>query len=95
MFDNWKLQLRDKLEVNADHFPNARARMAYVFGRTSRDAQTHLRPRYAEELADPFTSKEEIINYLSSIYEDPFKVQNTRLNYKVLNIKITETFLTF
>ena len=48
--------------------------MAYVFGRTGRDAQTYLRPRYAEELADPFTLEEEIINYLSSIYKDPFKV---------------------
>ncbi len=94
-FDNWKLQLRDKLEVNEDHFPNNRARMAYVFGRTGGDAQTHLRPRYAEESADPFTSEEEIINHLSSIYEDPFKVQNARLNYKVLNMKITETFSTF
>ena len=69
--------------------------MAYVFGRTSGDIQTHLRPRYAEELADPFTSKEEIISHLSSIYKDPFKVQNTHLNYKVLNIKTIETFLTF
>ena len=69
--------------------------MAYVFGRTGGDAQTHLRLRYAEESVEPFTSKEEIINYLSSIYEDPFKVQNARLNYKVLNIKTTETFLTF
>ncbi len=94
-FDNWKLQLRDKLEVNADHFPNARARMAYVFGRTGGDAQTHLRPRYAEESADPFTSEEEMIDHLSSIYEDPFKVQNARLDYKVLNMKTTETFLTF
>ena len=48
--------------------------MAYVFGRISRDTQTHLRPCYIEELADPFTSKEEIINHLSSIYKDPFKV---------------------
>ena len=48
-----------------------------------------------EELAEPFTSKEEIINLISSIYKDPFKVQNARLNYKVLNIKIIETFLTF
>ncbi len=94
-FDNWKLQLRDKLEVNEDHFPNNRARMAYVFGRTGGDAQTHLRPRYAEESADPFTSEEEMINHLSSIYEDPFKVQNAYLNYKVLNMKTTETFSTF
>ncbi len=48
--------------------------MAYIFGRTSGDAQTHLCPQYIEELADPFTSKEEIIDYLFSIYEDPFKV---------------------
>ena len=48
--------------------------MAYVFGRTGKDAQTHLYPQYIEELAEPFTSKEEIINYLSSIYKDPFKV---------------------
>ena len=48
--------------------------MAYVFGRIGGDAQTYLRPWYAEESADPFTLEEEIINYLSSIYKDPFKV---------------------
>ena len=73
-FDNWKLQLQDKLEVNADHFPTTRAKMAYVFGRTGGDAQTHLRPQYAQDLVEPFLSKEEIINYLSSIYKDPFRV---------------------
>jgi len=50
--------------------------MAYVFGRTSGDAQTHLRPRYAKELADAFESDEEIVAHLASIYEDPYKVQN-------------------
>ena len=69
--------------------------MAYIFSHISRDAQTHLRPRYIKESADPFTSKEEIINHLSSIYKDPFKVQNARLNYKVLNMKTIETFSTF
>ena len=48
--------------------------MAYIFSYTRGDAQIYLRPRYAEELAEPFTSKEEIIVYLSSIYKDPFKV---------------------
>ena len=69
--------------------------MAYIFSHTGRDAQTYLCPWYIEELVDPFTSKEEIIDYLSSIYKDPFKVQNARLNYKVLNIKTIKTFLTF
>ena len=48
--------------------------MAYVFGRTSKDAQTHLRPQYAQDLVDPFILKKEIINYLSFIYKDPFRV---------------------
>ena len=72
-FANWKLQIQDKLEVNTDHFPTTRAKMAYVFGRTGGDAQTHLRPRYAEESVNPFPSEEEMISHLSSIYEDPFK----------------------
>jgi len=69
--------------------------MAYVFGRTGGDTQTHLCPQYAQNLADLFLSKKEMINYLSSIYKDPFKVQNARLNYKSLTIKIIETFLVF
>ena len=69
--------------------------MAYVFSRTSGDAQTHLHQQYIEELVEPFTFKEEIINYLSSIYKDPFRVYNACLSYKSLNIKIIETFLAF
>jgi hypothetical protein len=34
----------------------------------------HLRPRYTIDLVDPFVLEEEIINYLSSIYKDPFKI---------------------
>jgi len=94
-FDNWKLQLQDKLEVNADHFPTTRAKMAYVFGRTGGDTQTHLRPQYTQDSADPFLSGKKIIVHLSSIYKDPFKVQNARLDYKSLNIKTTETFSAF
>jgi len=48
--------------------------MAYVFSHTGGDTQTHLRPQYTKDLADPFISKEEIIKHLSSICKDPFKV---------------------
>src|SRR6266568_1930209 len=36
-----------------------------------------------------------MINHLSSIYKDPFKVQNACLDYEALNMKTIETFLTF
>jgi hypothetical protein len=48
--------------------------MAYVFSCTGGDVQTHLRPRYTADSVDPFILEEEIINYLPSIYKDPFKV---------------------
>ena len=48
--------------------------MAYVFGRTGGDTQTHLRLWYAQDLADPFVSEEKMINYLFFIFKDPFKV---------------------
>jgi Zinc knuckle len=94
-FENWKLQLQDKLEVNADHFPTERARRAYVFSRTGGDAQTHLRPRYTNTSVNPFESAEDMIQHLASIYEDPFKVQNARLDYKALMMKPSEKFTEF
>ena len=94
-FENWKLQMRDKLQVNSDYFPTEEARMAYVFSRTGGDAQAHLHPRYTETSEDPFLTDQEMINYLSSIYEDPHKVQNARLKYKGLMMKPTETFADF
>ena len=70
--------------------------MAYVFRRTGGDAQKHLRPQYdTEESSDPFRSDKEMINHLASIYEDPHKVQNARLEYRSLMMKATETFADF
>jgi hypothetical protein len=36
-----------------------------------------------------------MIKHLTSIYKDPFKVQNARLDYKSLIMKVTETFSAF
>jgi hypothetical protein len=94
-FENWKLQLQDKLEINADHFLTPRARMAYVFSRTGGDAQTHLRPRYSTDAMDPFTDEQELIEHLSNVYEDPFKSRNARLEYRSLVMKSTDFFTAF
>jgi len=48
--------------------------MAYIFSYTSRNTQTYLRLWYTQNLVDPFLFEEEMINYLSFIYEDPFKI---------------------
>ena len=58
--------------------------MAYVFSRTGKDTQIYLRPRYSQNLVDPFLSKKEIINYLSSIYKDPLRYRTPTLIIKPL-----------
>src|SRR5436190_20002147 len=94
-FESWKLQIQGKLRVNADHFPTNEARMAYVFSQTGGDAQGHLRPRYDEDSEDLFLTDQEMISHLTSIYEDPHKVQNARIDYKSLFMKPSETFVDF
>jgi len=69
--------------------------MAYVFNCTSRDAKKHLLLYYTEGAANRFASKEEMISYLTSVYKDRFKVQNARLEYKGLMMKVSETFSAF
>jgi hypothetical protein len=95
MFENWKIQLQDKLTVNTDYFETEEARKAYVFGRTGMDIQTYLQPRYTDNSVNPFKSAEDIIGHLASIYKDLYKVQNARYNYRSLRIKSTEKFTEF
>lgn len=95
IFDNWKIQLQDKLKVNMDYFLTEEARKAYVFACTGGDAQTHLQPCYSEELVDPFLLAKDMIDYLASIYEDLYKVQNARYDYKGLRMRTTKKFTEF
>ena len=94
-FESWKVKTQDKLKVNADHFQSMEAKKAYVFNRTGGDAQNHLMPRYKEGSTNPFLTSQSMIDFLATIYEDPYKVQNARLEYKSLSMKSTETFSDF
>lgn len=70
--------------------------MIYVFGRTTGDAQTHLKPRYgAGEDSFTTTTSHEMIDHLAKIYLDPFKTQNARQDYRRLNMKSTQPFTKF
>ena len=68
--------------------------MIYIFGRTTGDVQTYLRPRYNSE-ENFFITAQEIIDHLGGIYLDPFKVKNARQDYRRLLMKSTQTFIEF
>ena len=56
--------------------------MTYVFSRTGGDAQRHLHPRSNPNSVDPFLTAKDMIQLLANIYEDPFRIQNARREYR-------------
>jgi hypothetical protein len=93
-YENWKIQLEGKFLVNNDHFPSEQAKMVYLFGRTTGDAQKALHTRYGTA-KNPFQTSQDMINHLSNIYLDPYKVENARQDYRRLNMKPAQTFTEF
>src|SRR6202035_3291017 len=94
-FESWKIQIQAKLSVNADHFVNDTARIAYIFSCTLGNAQKHLNPRIGEGATDPFQTATSIVIYLSEIYKDLFCVQNARREYRRLTMKSYKAFTDF
>jgi hypothetical protein len=95
-FESWELAIHAKLEVNEDHYRTERARKAYIFGRTVGDAQMHLQPRYNyHNTVDPYLTAQDMIEHLASIYDDPYKTQNARSEYRSLSMKPSQTFTEF
>ena len=94
-FDNWKIQIQGKLQVNSDHFATEQAQITYVFSRTGGDAQKHLQPRISTSSIDPLETATDMIQHLADIYEDPFRMQNARRDYRRLNMRANETFPDF
>jgi len=68
-----------------------------VFNLTKGDAKGHLKLRYKSKDVNEFRTTKEIIDYLASIYVDPFKVRNAKLKYwsKDSDIKSNQTFSEF
>jgi hypothetical protein len=94
-FESWKIQIQGKLRVNADHYDDEEAKMLYLFGRTTGDAQKHLQPRYDEDSPTRFQTAKEMVQYLASIYVDPNKARNARYEYNRLVMKTGQPFAEF
>jgi hypothetical protein len=85
-FDYWSTAITGKLTINADHFQSEAARMHYVFDRTSGDAQAHLYPRHKRHAKDPFTTADEMLDYLEEIMVDPHRTEDARHEFRDLKM---------
>jgi len=75
-FDLWQIGILDKFAINHDHFKDNESKCAYIYNRTSGDAQQHLFPRWKRTSRERYKKPEEMIETLAEIYRDPNEEEN-------------------
>ena len=69
-WETWNIKIADKLNVNVNHYPTEKIRIAYVIFRLKDDADQQT---YAKHHVDTFSfyqSLSELLKHLKEIYED-------------------------
>jgi hypothetical protein len=80
-WENWYGKIQDKLEINADLFPNERAKLGYVHSRLSGDAAEATQSRRERGCANPYQTTDELLEELAQLFDDPDKEANFRREY--------------
>ena len=69
--------------------------MLYLFGRTTGHAQEHLQPKFDFEAENRYTTVQEMLAYLASIYEEDNREEDSRAAFHKLYMKKDQTFPEF
>ncbi len=83
-WETWNIKIADKLDVNANHYPTEKIRIAYVVFRLEGDADQQT---YAKRRVDAFSfyqSLSELLKHLKEIYEDQNLIRKCRRKYVAL-----------
>src|SRR5450631_2852370 len=84
-----------KFDINEDHFRSEKAKMGYLFSRTTGKAQKHLQPRYKSKDDFEYKTTEEMMETLRQVFNDPNKLLNAQLAFSELVMQKGEVFADF
>ncbi len=93
-WETWNIKIADKLDVNANHYPTEKIRIAYVISRLEGDADQQI---YAKRRVDAFSfyqSLSELLKHLKEIYEDQNLIRKCRREYVALK-QLNKLFSSF
>jgi hypothetical protein len=93
-FAQWKISVRDRLEVNEDHYLTERARKALVWGTTTGKAREYLESRYNSDTHN-FAIAEEMIDLLATYFLTGSETEEKRREFHALRQLENEPFLEF
>jgi len=94
-FDNWLVQIKNKLRGNSDAYQTEDLKIIYVSGRMGGHALALISPRLNQDGRHAYETVRELYTHLEELYGDPNKERNTRQAFKELLIKKSQTFQEF
>jgi hypothetical protein len=94
-FESWEAHIRQKLQANADHFPEALHRMIYIQSRYKGKAAIHIAPRISGNDEDQYADDEEILTHLRGVFANPNRIAESYAQYKELAMKPKDHFNDF
>lgn len=80
-WDDWYGKISDKLDVNGDHWPDDKGKLAYIHTRLGGDAALATQGRRQKNASNPYNTPEDLLEDLAELYEDPDKEENARRKY--------------
>lgn len=93
-FAQWRITIRDRFEVNTDHYPDERARKALVWGTTTGTAREYLEPRYLSESYE-FKTANEMVDLLATYFLTGNETEEKRRDFHALQMNERESFTDF
>ena len=93
-FRQWQASIKDRLDINSDHYRSERARMALVWGHTEGLAKEYLEPRYLYD-DKRFANAEEMITLLETFFLSGNEQAEQRSAFHRLQMEKGETFPAF
>ncbi len=98
IWDDWQEKIRDKLEINIDHFNNDRAILVYIHSWISENAVKVTLVRHQRDSLNFYSTINDLLDELAQLYDDSDKEINFRRKYANLiqeKSKFSDFYLIF
>jgi len=94
-FDNWLIQVKNKLRGNADSYSTEELKIIYAAGWVSGDALALISPRLNPNRQHAYETVQDLYDHLYELYGDPNKERNARQSFRDLVMKKGQMFQEF
>ena len=92
---NQLARIQNKLCENEDYYPTKSIKLAYVKGLIRGEAAKRISPRLRHNTIDPYTTIQDLYNYLTTLFENPNRIFTAKNEFKKLYIKTADSFYEF